>query len=56
MAAIAMVRAQLVPIDDAQRAVGIVEWKEDFVQARVALRFVEPVDELLGGYVILAFG
>lgn len=55
MAAIAMVRAQLVPIDDAQRAVGIVEWKEDFVQAWVALRFVEPVDELLGGYVILAF-
>ena len=46
MTTIAIVRARFVTIDDSQRTFRVVKWKKNFVQTGIALRIVQPIDEL----------
>ena len=48
LAGVTVRRIQLVELDDTLGTFRVEEWKEDFVQARIALGLIEPVDQLLG--------
>ena len=54
IAGVAVRGIQLVELDDALGTFRVEEWKENFVQARIALSFIQPVDQLLRGDASLA--
>ena len=56
IASVLVVRSEFVTIDDSQRTFGIVVRKENFIQSRITLSFVQPFDELFRSDIIFPSG